>query len=138
MMDDFDRDEEVMVESNLPPPKKVDPQIKITQHRVMLMDTQIFFQIYFLNRSYFIWIGLNPAYLKNLTTAFNSHMSKLPSFSTIYGSDLDGYGQSMSMRIAKRTSCPCFISFNIDTQDPNLIQSIEAKIIEFLNETNQD
>jgi hypothetical protein len=48
------------------------PQIKIEQWSETFIDTPVFFQVYHLNASLFIWMGDKQGKLKNLNIGLNT------------------------------------------------------------------
>lgn len=47
----------------------VEPKIQIESFTEKFMDDNIYFQLYIMNNSFYLWIGLNPPQLKNLSVA---------------------------------------------------------------------
>jgi len=47
----------------------IEPKIQIESFIEKFMEDNIYFQLYIMNNSFYLWIGLNPPQLKNLSVA---------------------------------------------------------------------
>jgi len=127
-MDEYQ--EEVVKETQCTTPiETVPPQIRIEQWKEDFMEVPVFFQVYHLKDSYFIWVGSSPAKLNNLSLATQTSFDKVPSVSTIVGTHTEGAGRSLALRLAKRTGKLVFVSFNVDTKVAYLGEWVEKKLV---------
>lgn len=134
--DDPVEDQPVVRQVDLPP--SVASQLKIATWQENFNDHQpIYFQVYLMKDSYFVWIGSNPASFATLNVAamtpsvrprphppYCSYFiqDSSPQVSTIHGSNTEGAGRSIAARLGTAHSAPsprlvpslffiCLISF---------------------------
>lgn len=72
--------------------------------------------------------------LSDLCLALQNKYQTSPLTTSILHSNTDStYSTTLSQRLAKKTSKQVFISYNIDSDDPELHQEIQARIFEELS-----
>jgi len=109
--------------------QKLEPQIRTEQWMEMFCDTPIFFQIYFLKDSYYIWVGSGTPKLTTVDVACQTKYERVPIASTILGHGLEGVGKGMSTRLAQKTGKMIYLGYGADTSIPRLVEWAEKKIL---------
>jgi len=93
-------------------------------------DKTIYFQVYLLKDSYFIWIGSNPASMNNLNVALMTSYQPSASVTTILGHQMEGGGRNIASRLAKRLKKPIYLSFSPETEAPMLEEWCEKRLVD--------
>jgi hypothetical protein len=110
----------------------VEPKIQIESFTEKFMDDNIYFQLYIMNNSFYLWIGLNPPQLKNLSVAVKLPQENAPSVSSLFGEKLSPAGSVIAQRLSKKTGKMFFVSYNMPKDVQIMQEFVERKITDRL------
>ncbi|XP_014671831.1 PREDICTED: proteasome assembly chaperone 4-like [Priapulus caudatus] len=109
------------------------PTVSLHSFSEKLLDKHVHFQIYCLKDSCLIWIGHDPAVMKNLSVAMpNPRLSACPvATSHLMGDFDDTTSTALAERLSKKTKQQVFVSSNLPLdymQVPLVEQCIMKKL----------
>jgi len=125
---------------NLEPFYSIVPSsLEIIQFNDVFMEMKLFFQIIFLQDSFQVWIGSIPPRIGSLCVAFPSSFVKdpFPCTTSLLGSSIDIFSQSLAQRLTKKSGKPFYISCDVPSNSPMLQSFVEKRIFEELKQRKE-
>jgi len=118
-------------------------RLRVHRFQARFMEEPVFGQILVLKNSFFVWIGNSAGRLDNLEVALPLQTAvglqdggkrgpAVSSSSNLLGFAIDGSGQSLAARLAKRTGSQWFVSYNLPAENQQLNAFVERKLLEEL------
>jgi len=112
------------------------PSIRVEEWSEVFVETPIFFMVYWMEGSIFIWIGDSQGNMNSLISSVKTPFDSLPSVSTLQGSPLNFFGSNLARRLAIKSKKLCFVSYNIPKEDSDMLQAwCEKKLLERLKQS---
>eukprot|EP01126_Amoeba_proteus_P061621 TRINITY_DN8292_c0_g1_i2.p1 TRINITY_DN8292_c0_g1~~TRINITY_DN8292_c0_g1_i2.p1 ORF type:complete len:148 (-),score=8.91 TRINITY_DN8292_c0_g1_i2:124-567(-) len=124
---------------------EVPTKIQIVQFVELIRSVPVYFQIYYLSNSYYIWVGTQPSKMKNLTVGILNSRGSLPSSSTVIGNAANDVGKSITERLGrysststltfsyfflvKRTGKPIYFSYSVTEDIPHVAEWVEKQLV---------
>eukprot|EP01126_Amoeba_proteus_P061620 TRINITY_DN8292_c0_g1_i1.p1 TRINITY_DN8292_c0_g1~~TRINITY_DN8292_c0_g1_i1.p1 ORF type:complete len:132 (-),score=11.13 TRINITY_DN8292_c0_g1_i1:124-519(-) len=108
---------------------EVPTKIQIVQFVELIRSVPVYFQIYYLSNSYYIWVGTQPSKMKNLTVGILNSRGSLPSSSTVIGNAANDVGKSITERLVKRTGKPIYFSYSVTEDIPHVAEWVEKQLV---------
>nr|UCK81624.1 proteasome assembly chaperone 4 [Arenicola marina] len=94
-----------------------------------LMDTNVNFQVFKMQGSFYLWVGTKPETMSNLAVAMKTQFDPEPSSCKVLGKFTDSTSTTLAQKLAKKTGKQVFVSYNIATEDTMMLPLVEKRIM---------
>mmetsp|Transcript_11683 Transcript_11683/g.26532 ORF Transcript_11683/g.26532 Transcript_11683/m.26532 type:complete len:159 (-) Transcript_11683:53-529(-) len=84
------------------------------------VNQTVLFHVVMLEGSAFVWVGTSRLGLNDLQVATPTPYDPLPSVATLRG-DMEGPGAGIAQKLSRRFGILVFLSFNLDSSQPELV-----------------
>ncbi|KAH7942058.1 hypothetical protein HPB49_020110 [Dermacentor silvarum] len=90
----------------------------------------VHFLVLRMDSSFFLWVGSQSGCLKNLSVAMSTAFEKGPTASSLMGDASDLTSNALAAKLAKRTGCQVFVSYNVPATDAATVNFVHECIVE--------